>query len=113
MFSLHSGLRFHFYLPVCDMRKGFNGLCGIVRNELGREPDSGEAFIFLSRQRDSIKVLHWESGGFVLYYKQLQQGRFSLPKTEGTSLLLSYAQWVLLVQGLELETKGVKKRYKN
>jgi len=48
------------------MRKGFDGLCGLVHTELGRRPEGGEVFIFVNRQRDKIKLLHWEEGGFVL-----------------------------------------------
>jgi transposase len=42
------------------MRKGFDGLCGLVHAELGRRPASGEVFIFVNHQRDKIKLLHWE-----------------------------------------------------
>ncbi len=110
MLTLHSGLRFEFYLPPCDMRKSFNGLCGLVRNELGREPNTGEVFVFLSRNRNALKLLHWEPGGFVLYYKQLEVGTFALPRVEGKSARLTYAELVLLVEGLKLETKVEKKR---
>lgn len=112
MLSLHSGLRFEFYLPPCDMRKGFNGLCGLVRNGLGRQPDTGEVFIFLNRDRTRLKLLRWEPGGFVLYYKQLEQGRFALPRHSGKSLRFSYAELVLLVEGLAVETRVEKKRWK-
>jgi transposase len=53
------------YRKVTDMRKGFDGLCGLVKNELNREPTSGEVFIFINRPRDRIKLLHWQKGGFV------------------------------------------------
>jgi transposase len=94
------------------MRKGFDGLCGLVRNELGREPDCGNVFIFMSRDRRALKLLHWEPGGFVLYYKRLEQGTFALPKVQGKSGVLLYAHLVLLIEGLKLETKVEKKRFK-
>lgn len=111
MLSLNSGLAFEFYMPPCDMRKSFNGLCGLVRNELGREPNSGEVFVFLSRDRTSLKLLHWERGGYVLYYKKLEEGTFALPKMRGKSGLISWAALVLLVEGLGLETRVEKKRF--
>ncbi|WP_409013684.1 IS66 family insertion sequence element accessory protein TnpB [Dyadobacter sp. CY312] len=58
----------------------FDGLCGLVSTELGRNPTSGEVFVFLNRPRSHIKLLHWENGGFVLYYKRLEKERFLYPK---------------------------------
>ncbi len=48
------------------MRKSFDGLTGLVRNELDRAPGSGDVFAFLNRSRTHIKLLHWENGGYVL-----------------------------------------------
>ncbi|WP_159634659.1 IS66 family insertion sequence element accessory protein TnpB [Sphingobacterium composti Ten et al. 2007 non Yoo et al. 2007] len=65
----------------CDMRKSFDGLCGLIISVMQRQPTSGEVFVFLNRSRTHIKLLHWEHGGFVLYYKRLESGTF------GTSAL--------------------------
>ena len=54
------------------MRKSFDGLCGLVATELGRVAHSGEVFIFINRKNNQMKLLHWESGGFVLYHKRLE-----------------------------------------
>jgi transposase len=56
------------------MRKSFDALCGLVISVMQRQPTSGEVFVFLNRSRTHIKLLHWEHGGFVLYYKRLEQG---------------------------------------
>lgn len=77
MFSLSSTFQYYFYSSATDMRKGFDGLCGLVHAELGRRPVSGEVFIFVNHQKDKIKLLHWEAGGFVLYYKRLERGPLS------------------------------------
>jgi len=69
------------------MRKGFDGLSGLVHSELGRRPVSGEVFIFVNHQRDKIKMLHWEQGGFVLYYKRLERGTLELPIVERSMIL--------------------------
>ena len=58
MFSLNSAFRYYYYNTATDMRKGFNGLCGLVHAELGRRPVSGEVFIFIGRRGDKIKLLH-------------------------------------------------------
>ena len=87
MFSLSSSHCYHLYRGACDMRKSFNGLSGLGRAGLGRDPASGEVFVFLNRRRTLLKLLHWESGGFVLYYKRLEQGTFTLPSLQGGQMV--------------------------
>jgi len=58
------------------MRKSFDSLSGIIRNELGGNPCSGDVFIFINRLRNKIKLLHWQGIGFTLYYKRLEEGTF-------------------------------------
>ena len=69
MFGLTSTLNYYLYNSPTDMRMGFNGLCGLIRNRMQRNPLSGEVFIFINKRRDHMKLLHWEYGGFILYYK--------------------------------------------
>ena len=64
------------YAAPADMRKGFDTLCGLVR-ELGRDPVSGDLYLFVSRNRLRAKVLHWDGTGACLYTKRLEQGRFA------------------------------------
>lgn len=109
MFSLGSSHRFYLYDGHCDMRKSFDGLCGLVISVMQRQPTSGEVFVFLNRSRTHIKLLHWERGGFVLYYKRLEQGTFGscrLKKGE-----LSWSDLVLLVEGIQVVKSIQKKRY--
>jgi len=63
MFSLSSSHRYYLYKEACDMRKGFNGLSGLVTGKMGKDPISGDVFIFINRRGTHIKLLHWESGG--------------------------------------------------
>ena len=93
------------------MRKAFDGLCGLVSTELGRNPISGEVFVFLNRPRTHIKLLHWENGGFVLYYKRLEKGTFSLPKAMGGRVSLSWAELVLMVEGIQIQKSTQKTRF--
>ena len=76
MFSLTERHRYFLYRSATDMRKGFDGLSGVVRNDLGMDPLSGDVFIFLNRRRTHMKLLVWEDSGFVVYYKRLERGRF-------------------------------------
>lgn len=107
MFSLSSDHRYYLYAPACDMRKGFNGLSGLVLNELGREPADGSVYVFLNRRRTHLKLLHWEFGGFVLYYKRLEKGRFSPPH----SGQLTWTELLLMVEGIEVKKSVQKPRF--
>ena len=109
MFSLSSSHTFLLYPKVCDMRKGFNGLCGIVTNELGRTAHSGEVFIFINRKNNQMKLLHWESGGFVLYYKRLEQGTFA--KINEGKVQISWSDLVLMIEGIQVIKSNQKRRF--
>lgn len=85
MFTLGSSLRFRLYNKPTDMRKSFDGLCGILQRELDCKPRSGEVYVFVNKRRDKIKLLHWEPGGLVLYYKRLEKGTL-IPSQEKSPL---------------------------
>lgn len=108
MFSLGASHTYYLYHAACDMRKSFNSLSGLVCNELGRNPASGEVFVFINRRRNCIKLLHWERGGFVLYYKRLEQGVFTLPKPSAVNhtsagSVLSWPELVLMIEGIQAQ----------
>lgn len=110
MFTLGSSHRFLLYDGPCDMRKSFDGLCGLVTSTMQRQPTSGEVFIFLNRSRTHIKLLHWESGGFVLYYKRLEQGTFA-PSSTTKNNQLTWADLVLMIEGIQVIKSIRKKRF--
>lgn len=114
MFALSDSHSFYLYLHPTDMRKSFDSLCGLVVNDLGDRPDNGSVYIFINKLRDKCKLLHWQRGGFVLYYKRLEKGSFELPRYDKRvkSLVLSYAQLVLLIDGLSIGHLQSRKRYK-
>jgi transposase len=100
--------RYFLYREPTDMRKGFDGLSGLVTDALGRDPLSGEVFVFVNRRRTHIKLLVWDRSGFVLYYKRLEQGTFALPTAEG---YLSWHQLVLMLEGVSVQSMRLRKRY--
>ncbi|SFN50123.1 IS66 Orf2 like protein [Salegentibacter flavus] len=93
------------------MRKSFNGLSGLVKNELNREPTSGDVFVFLNRNRTHLKLLHWERGGFVLYYKRLERGSFTPPVIKEDQTSFTWLQLVLMIEGITVEKSVQKLRY--
>ena len=83
---------------ITDMRKSINGLSVIVSQLLGRDPFDGSVFVFCNRQRDKLKILHWEHNGFWLYYRRLDKGKFQWPHhgdQQSISLSLRELHWLL------------------
>ena len=74
MLSLGSSHSYYLYRAACDMRKSFDSLSGLVRNELGRDPASGEVFVFINKRRNSVKLLHWERGRLCLVLQAAGKG---------------------------------------
>ena len=113
MFALSSNNRFHLYSKPTDMRKSFDGLSGLVQNTLGCNPYNGDVFIFVNKRRDKIKLLHWQGISFILYYKRLEKGTFELPRYDASvgSITLSYAQMVMIIDGLSIKNLQKRKRY--
>lgn len=74
-----------------------------------RQATSGEVFVFLNRSRTHMKLLHWEHGGFVLYYKRLEQGTFGVSELKKGEL--SWSDLVLMIEGIQVVKSIQKKRY--
>lgn len=93
------------------MRKGFDGLSGIVRGALNKDPLSGAVFIFLNRRRNQIKLLLWERDGFSLYHKRLERGTYELPVGDGDSVELRSDELMLILQGIALKSVQRRERF--
>jgi len=96
----------YFVYPDCiDGRKSFNGLTGIIRSELQRDTAGDDVYIFVNRSRQSIKLLFWEHGGFVIYYKKMDNGRFEVPplRADGQGRHISEIQLLQVIRGIEFQ----------
>lgn len=104
MLNVASGLKIFVYTPATDMRKGFNGLSGIVRGEFQADPTDGSLFIFINRRRDRMKLLHFDGGGYWLYYRLLEAGTFEelKPKDDSCRLQIDATQLSMLLSGVSL-----------
>jgi transposase len=113
MFALTSGMQYFLYRKETDMRNGFDGLCGIVSKAMTRNPLSGDVYVFLNRGRNRIKILHWESGGFILYYKRLERGTIEIPSIDDTSQTceISWSILAMMVEGISVKNIRRKKRF--
>jgi transposase len=103
-FNNFSGLHFYLCRQPTDMRKNFDGLSGVIESTLGANPLSGDAFIFINKRRDRIKLLLWDRDGFWIFYKRLEKGTFQLPldTSDTQSVEVTYdALWMILT-GIDL-----------
>jgi len=106
---------YHLYRKETDMRKGFNLLCGIVINELGRQVMSGDAFIFINKPRTHLKLLVYEQGGFTIFYRRLEKGAFEVPAfdLDAKSMQISCDQLHFILKGISLKEIKYRKRYQH
>lgn len=105
MFSLGSSHTYYLYSQPTDMRKSFDSLCGLVRSHMHADPFNGHVYIFINKQRNRIKLLHWESGGFTLYYKRLEKGQFEWPDLiKDNTHQLNWSDLMLIVEGIRLKS---------
>ena len=112
MFTLSDAHRFLLYSVPTDMRKSFDGLSGLIRNQLSSDPRSGDVFLFVNKNRDKLKLLHWSGAGYTLYYKRLERGTFELPRygKKAGSIKLDYARMVMIIDGLSIKNIHHRKR---
>jgi transposase len=113
MFALSESLHYYLYNQPTDMRKSFDSLCQLVETGIRRNPMSGEVFLFINRPRNRMKLLRWEFGGFILYYKRLESGTFELPAgvPGSSSTVVHWPQLVMMIQGISLRHIHTRKRY--
>jgi len=100
-------VRVFAYAAPADLRKGFDGLAAMVRDEMGRDPLSGDLCLFVSRNRQRAKVLHWDGTGLCLYAKRLEEGRFAClwEGKMGSRLELTTSELQLFLEGSNLVGK--------
>jgi transposase len=104
MLSFTGSLRVFVALEACDMRKGFDGLSGMVTSKLNEDVQSGALFVFSNRSHTRLKIIYWDGSGLWLMAKRLEKGTFSWPKdTDGkTKLALRAEALAMLTDGVDL-----------
>lgn len=115
MFSLTSSMRYYLYSHPTDMRRSFYTLSGMVTNLMGRNVQNGDVYIFINRPCTSMKILHMECGGLVIYHMKLESGSFKLPVFDNNTntFQTSWQDLMMMIQGISATEKQVRKRRKN
>ena len=114
MFGLGAATRIYVAVGSTDMRKGFEGLYGLVRDQLGLDPLSGHLCLFCNKGRNRLKVLYWDGSGLWICAKRLERGRFSWPSEgeQSARVTLSQEELSLLLGGIDLTRTRRKNWYR-
>jgi transposase len=111
MLSLSGSVRVFLAVEPCDMRKGFEGLHGLVRETLQEDIRNGALFVFTNKRHTRLKVLYFDGSGLWLMTKRLEEGTFAWPKREeigAAKLALRPEAFAMLTDGIDL--RGAKMR---
>lgn len=102
MIGLPSSVKIYLATAPGDMRRGIDSLAAQVRRA-GGDPFSGHLFVFVSRRKDRVKILTWQRGGFVLWYKRLERGLFAKPRltSTGATAEIDSGQLSMLLDGVD------------
>lgn len=110
MFGLGPATKIYVGCEPVDMRKGFDGLFGVVRDQLGQDPLSGHLFLFTNRSHTRLKALVWDGSGLWVCAKRLERGRFRWPDGKHSSAITMRAEELaMLLNGMDL-AQGVPRR---
>lgn len=113
MLTLPPSVRIYLASEPVDMRRGHDGLAAIVQSQWAVDLYEGHLFVFVGRRSDRVKILFWDRGGFVLYYKRLERGRFRLPKIGAgeKSVTLGASELAMLLDGIDVAAVKLPKRW--
>lgn len=105
MLTLPSSVRIFMAAEAVDLRRGFDGLAAATRTVIREDPLSGHVFCFLNRRRNRIKLLVWDRTGYVIVYKRLERGTFTLATTPAPGqrhVEMDAGELTLLLEGVDL-----------
>ena len=113
MLTIATQTRIFIALHATDMRKGFDGLSGLVSDTLKQDPLSGALFLFVNRRRDRMKVLYWDGDGLAIWYRRLEQGTFQIPafSDQLNAIEIRSDEFTMLLRGIDLSSVKRRKRF--
>jgi len=114
MLSISNTARIFIHALPTDMRKSFDGLCGIVKGEFQKDILEGDYFVFFNRVLDRYKILLWDRDGLTLIYRRLEQGCFQRPPHDGRhglAIEVDATTLTLILSGVDLGSAQRRKRY--
>ena len=115
MLNLSGEIRVFVCTQPADMRRSFDGLCGMVEQIVQEDPLAGHLFVFRNRNRDRLKILYWDRDGLAIWYKRLEQGTWQFPtdlkNADKDGVEISPDELSLLLGGIDLRSVQRRRRY--
>ena len=96
-----------------DGRKSFDGLQAVVSAHLGKDPLSGDLYVFRNKRGDRLKILAWQGDGFALYVRRLEKGTFAFPKADTSEVAVTATELAMILGGVDLESAKTRQRYEH
>lgn len=112
LMSLPTSVRIWLATHATDLRKSFDSLAELVRQQLAGDPLSGQLFVFRNKRADRIKLLYWDEDGFVIVYKRLEAGTFRFPEATAAGVEVRAADLQMLLDGVDLDSVKRRRRYR-
>lgn len=122
MLTFPTSLRVYAHRFATDMRKSFDGLCGIIEAQLGQTVESGDLFLFFNRRRDRVKILYFAGDSLVIVYRKLERGTFETPggwrdkpgdaSATSRGIEMRVSDLALILEGIELSSVRRRKRWR-
>jgi transposase len=112
MLSLPNSVRIWVATSPTDLRKSFDTLAEVVRQQFQADPLSGQLFVFHNKRADRVKLLYWDDDGFVILYKRLEEGTFRFPTAAAAGGQVRAADLQMLLDGVDLESVRRRRRYR-
>ena len=94
-----------------DGRKSFDGLQAVVTTHLGKDPLSGDLYVFRNKRGDRLKILAWQGDGFALYVRRLEKGTFRFPAAAAVEVAITATELAMILGGIELSSARRLPRY--
>jgi transposase len=111
MLNLPPSVRIWLATKPTDLRKSFDGLAELVRQQIQVDPFSGHLFVFRNKRADRVKLLYWDDDGYAIWYKRLEVGTFRFPTSEDGRVSMRAADLQMLLDGVDLDSVKRRRRY--
>lgn len=113
MFGLNESMKYHLYAGYLPMGGGIEKLSELARTAPDTHHLSGDVFLFLGKDRAQVKILRWDTDGYMLYQKRLEEGTFELPRFKPNErwMKLDWELFVMIMSGIPLRFGKFRKRF--
>jgi transposase len=113
MISISPLIKIYLHREPVDMRKSYDGLFGIVKNDLAMDVRNGGLFMFINLRRNRVKVMYWDKDGIAIWQKRLERGTLQHPQpsSDAKHLEIDASELSMLLSGIDLASVRRRKRY--